>query len=49
VGELGEILNNVSAQLTTEDLIALRDRVEGKEKASANVAAKDWLTEKGLI
>lgn len=47
--QLGEILNAVSAQLTTDDLIALRDRVEGKEKASANVAAKDWLTEKGLI
>lgn len=47
--QLGEILNAVSAQLTTEDLIALRDRVEGQEKASANVAAKDWLTQKGLI
>lgn len=47
--QLGEILNNVSAQLSTEDLIALRDRVEGKEKASANAAAKDWLTSKGLL
>ena len=46
--QLGEALNNVSAQLTTEDLIALRDRVEGKEKASANTAAKEWLTKKGL-
>ena len=33
--QLGETLNAVSAQLTTADLIALRDRVEGKEKASA--------------
>ena len=32
-----------------DDLIALRDRVEGKEKESANTAAKDWLTQKGLI
>lgn len=47
--QLGEILNKVSAALTTEDLIALRDRVEGKEKASANAAAKDWLTQKGLL
>ncbi len=47
--QLGETLNAVSAQLTTDDLIALRDRVEGQEKASANTAAKDWLTQKGLI
>lgn len=47
--ELAEVLNAVSAELTTEDLIALRDRVEGDEKASAETAATDWLTEKGLI
>ena len=47
--QLAQVLNAVSAQLTTEDLIALRDRVEGKEKASADSAAKDWLTQKGLI
>ncbi|HEY5783407.1 MAG TPA: glycine betaine ABC transporter substrate-binding protein [Microlunatus sp.] len=47
--QLGETLNAVSAQLTTADLIALRERVEGKEKASANVATRDWLTEKGLL
>jgi osmoprotectant transport system substrate-binding protein len=47
--KLVEALNNVSAQLTTADLIALRNRVEGKEKASASSAAKDWLTKKGLI
>jgi len=47
--QLGEILNNVSAQLTTDDLIALRDRVEGKEKESAETAAKDWLTKKNLL
>jgi len=46
--ELAEVLNAISPALTTEDLIALRDRVEGKEKTSANVAAKEWLTEKGL-
>jgi osmoprotectant transport system substrate-binding protein len=46
--QLAETLNAVSAKLTTEDLIALRDRVEGTEKASASVAAKDWLTQKGL-
>ena len=47
--EIDSTLNAVSAELTTDDLIALRDRVEGEEKASAATAAKDWLTEKGLI
>ncbi len=46
--ELAEVLNEVSAELTTEDLIALRERVEGEEKASAEDAAADWLAEKGL-
>ena len=47
--QLAGVLNGVSAQLTTEDLIALRERVEGKEKTSADVAAKDWLAQKGLL
>jgi osmoprotectant transport system substrate-binding protein len=47
--EIAEILNAISAALTTDDLIALRDRVEGDEKASAATAAKDWLEDKGLI
>ena len=47
--EIAEILNGISAELTTDDLIALRDRVEGDEKASASTAAEDWLTDKGLI
>lgn len=47
--ELAEVLNAVSAELTTDDLIALRDRVEGDEKASAATAATDWLEEKGLL
>lgn len=47
--QLAETLNAVSAALTTEDLIALRDRVEGDEKASASDAAADWLKEKGLV
>ncbi len=47
--ELAEVLNAVSAELTTEDLIALRDRVEGDEKASADTAAEDWLNDKGLL
>ncbi|MDO9457470.1 ABC transporter substrate-binding protein [Nocardioides sp.] len=47
--ELADVLNAVSAELTTDDLIALRDRVEGDEKASAATAAEDWLKDKGLI
>ncbi|KQM83713.1 ABC transporter substrate-binding protein [Agromyces sp. Leaf222] len=47
--ELQKALDAISAQLTTDDLIDLRNRVEGDEKASANTAAKDWLTEHGLI
>jgi len=47
--ELEEALNAVSAALTTEDLIALRERVEGDEKAQASVAAADWLKEVGLV
>ena len=46
--EINDVLNAISAELTTDDLIALRDRVEGSEKASAATAAKDWLKDKGL-
>lgn len=47
--ELAEALDAISAALTTEDLIELRDRVEGDEKAQASVAAHDWLEAKGLL
>jgi len=47
--ELATTLNAVSAALTTDDLIALRDRVEGDEKAQAATAATDWLTQAGLL
>ncbi len=46
--KLADVLNAVSAELTTDDLIALRDRVEGEEKASPSTAAEEWLAEKGL-
>lgn len=41
-----DVLNEVSALLTTEDLIALNDRVSGEEKANPATAAKDWVEEK---
>lgn len=47
--EIGDALDAVSAALTTDDLIALRDRVEGEEKASASTAAEDWLAENDLL
>lgn len=47
--EIEEILNGISAVLTTEDLIELRTRVEGEELASPATAAGDWLVAKGLI
>lgn len=47
--DIAETLNAISAELTTDDLIALRERVEGDEKASASTAAKDWLADKGLL
>jgi osmoprotectant transport system substrate-binding protein len=47
--KLAEVLNAISAKLTTDDLIELRDRVEGDEKASASTAAKEWLADAGLV
>ena len=47
--QIRDTLNRVSAELTTDDLIELRDRVEGEEKASAGAAATGWLEEKGLL
>ncbi|RWZ68334.1 ABC transporter substrate-binding protein [Labedella populi] len=47
--EVAEILNSVSAELTTEDLIDLNGRNQGDEKASPATLATDWLTEKGLF
>ena len=44
-----EVLNKVSAELTTEDLIELNARNQGDEKASPEALAKDWLAEKDLF
>jgi osmoprotectant transport system substrate-binding protein len=40
-----DVLNKVSAELSTEDLIALNERVSGDEKASPEQAAKDWVAD----
>lgn len=41
-------LNDVSAKLTTADLISLRDQVEGDQKMDPKVAATAWLKDKGI-
>ncbi len=43
--EVDEILNRVSAKLTTDELIAMNIRSQGEEKAAPSVIAKDWLAE----
>lgn len=41
-----QVLNEVSALITTEDLIALNDRVSGDEKVNPATAAGDWVDQK---
>ena len=45
--QVTEALNAVSAELTTEDLMSLNDKVSNQHLDSAKVAA-DWVKEKGL-
>ncbi|MCC3267301.1 ABC transporter substrate-binding protein [Arthrobacter gengyunqii] len=44
-----EVLNKVSAELTTEDLIDLNQAVSGDQKMDPSEAARMWLEEKGFI
>ncbi|GGE92753.1 ABC transporter substrate-binding protein [Mycetocola zhadangensis] len=44
-----EVLNSISAELTTEDLIELNARNQGDEKAEPAALAEDWLAEKDLF
>ena len=46
--QAARVLNEVSAALTTEDLIDLNRQVSGDEKRNPADAAADWLAEKGL-
>lgn len=47
--EAAEVLNKVSAQLTTEDLIQLNQEVSGDQKLDPSEAAQMWLVEKGFV
>lgn len=44
-----EVLDAVSAALTTEDLLQLNSQNQGDDKTAPATLAKQWLTEKGLI
>ncbi|MDN3482202.1 ABC transporter substrate-binding protein [Arthrobacter sp. APC 3897] len=46
--QAAEVLNKVSAELTTEDLIELNQAVSGDQKMDPSEAARMWLEEKGF-
>ncbi len=43
------MLNEISAALTTADLLELNSKNQGADKTAPAVLAKEWLTDKGLI
>jgi len=47
--EVEDVLDAISAQLTTQDLLDLNGKNQGADKTAPATLAKDWLTEKGLI
>jgi osmoprotectant transport system substrate-binding protein len=47
--KLSDVLNKVSAALTTKDLLALNTKVSGDSKTDPAVAAKDWLKQANLF
>lgn len=44
-----DVLDKVSAALTTQDLLDLNTKNQGPDKVAPAVLAKEWLTSKGLI
>lgn len=44
-----DVLDKISAQLTTEDLLDLNAKNQGSDKVAPAELAKQWLTDKGLI
>lgn len=44
-----DVLDAISAQLTTQDLLDLNGKNQGDDKTAPDVLAKEWLTSKGLI
>jgi osmoprotectant transport system substrate-binding protein len=47
--EVKDVLNGISAELTTEDLLDLNSKNQGEDKTAPAELAKQWLTDKGLI
>lgn len=47
--EVKEVLNGISAELTTQDLLDLNSKNQGKDKTAPAELAKQWLTDKGLV
>lgn len=47
--EVTEVLNEISAKLTTQDLLEMNSKNQGADKAEPAVLAKQWLTDNGLI
>lgn len=47
--QITEVLDAISAELTTQDLLELNGRVSGEEKLEPAAAAREWLESKGLI
>ena len=43
------VLNAVSKELTTQDLLDLNGKNQGEDKVAPAELAKQWLTDKGLI
>ncbi|WP_332641711.1 ABC transporter substrate-binding protein, partial [Aeromicrobium sp.] len=44
-----DVLDKISAALTTEDLLDLNSKNQGADKTAPATLAKEWLTDKGLI
>ena len=47
--EVKEVLNGISAELTTADLLDLNSKNQGEDKTAPAELAKQWLTDKGMI
>ena len=47
--EVTEVLNGISAELTTQDLLDLNSQNQGDDKVAPAELAKQWLSDKGLV
>jgi osmoprotectant transport system substrate-binding protein len=47
--EIRDVLDGISAELTTDDLLDLNSKNQGEDKTAPAELAKQWLTDKGLI